>query len=463
MSSGTPFSGGKNTSSTFDPGGVIKNVHDLHGQNLRVRDTATVINGYFSHFNVVYDLDNRPTTVTYLRGLTPNKSVITASADVAGSLNNKVILLFSGLDNQKYYIWLNVSGSGVDPAISNGIGIEVPISTNDTAGIVAKAIELTINALFSEKFKASINGSQITITNVSYGEFNPTVDVNTGFSIAYTAGTNEVVTEISLTYDIDGSVIYQGQTLKNYYYDIYSGKFNRSIAVDVESLSVSVDLDGFSPSPDSVLGVGSEDGTSSGTKHALKVGSDLNLRVKDEEAINAISSLQTTIDNGVDVTILSSVLPSGAATLSEQQTQTVKLNSIDTKLNSVSTLAEQQSQTTQLTAINGKLNTLGQKNMSGSMPVTIASDQTPLLSAGTIDGTASGSTYVTVNNKFNQILQSHDRQQTVVYLDAGTKDQRIDYITYTSATISGYTAKKQMVYQLVGTKYVRIGINKSVI
>jgi hypothetical protein len=268
--SDAPFSGGKNKSSQFDPGGVIKNVHDLHGQNLRTRDALSIVPDYWSHFNVAYDGQNRPTDVSYFRGLTPNKTTIQTSPDVSGSLQNKYFLIFSGFENQKHHVWFNVDGLGTDPAPSNSIGIEVSISSNDVAIIIAKAVELTVNNIFSSKFTASVLGSSVTIQNHKYGQFNPSIDVNTLFSINCIVGTNETVSSISIAYDIDGNPLYQGQVLKNYYYDVYSGKFVRSAAVDVENLTVDVDLDGYSTlNPDSINITGTEDGSKTGVKYGI--------------------------------------------------------------------------------------------------------------------------------------------------------------------------------------------------
>jgi hypothetical protein len=226
--SDAPFSGGKNKSSQFDPGGVIKNVHDLHAQALRTLDSLSVVSGYWSHFNVAYNVQNKPTSVSYYRGLTPNKVAITCSPDVSASLQNKYFYIFSGYDNQKYHVWFNVDSLGVNPAPANSIGIEISISSNEPAIIVAKAIQLTVNNLFNNKFTAAVVGNLVTIQNQAYGKFNPGIDVNTGFVITSETGTNEIVTEITLSYDVDGNPIYQGQVLKNYYYDIYSGKFKQA-------------------------------------------------------------------------------------------------------------------------------------------------------------------------------------------------------------------------------------------
>lgn len=269
MSTG-PFNGGVNKSSQFDPGGVIKNVHDLHGQNLRVRDALSIAPDHWSHFSVAYDGQDRPTSVSYFRGTAPTKTTIQAFPDVAGSLQNKYFLIYSGFDNQKHHVWFNVDGTGVNPAPANSTGIEVAINANDTAAINAKAVQLTINMLFGAKFKSSVANSILYIDNINYGLFTASADFNTGFTVTTQDGANEEVASVSIGYDVDGNVLWQGQTLKNYYYDVYSGKFVRDTTVELSGVTVDVDLDGFSPTaPDSVQITGSEDGTETGTKYGV--------------------------------------------------------------------------------------------------------------------------------------------------------------------------------------------------
>jgi hypothetical protein len=123
-------------------------------------------------------------------------------------------------------------------------------------------------------------------------------------------------------------------------------------------------------------------------------------------------------------------------------------------------------------AIDAKLPTLGQKPSSGSVSVTLASDQVLDVNmeaftgsqpdnvqlVGSIDGTKTGSKFGYVNNIVQQILSSHDRDQQIAYADFGTKNQRIINIDYTSPTFSGVTARKNITYTLVGTKYRRDSI-----
>jgi hypothetical protein len=153
---------------------------------------------------------------------------------------------------------------------------------------------------------------------------------------------------------------------------------------------------------------------------------------------------------------------------SELNTQSSLLTSLDSK--DFATSAKQDTGNNSLNSIDSKMNSLGQKTMAGSMPVVLPSDQTinvqtqnPMIMAGTIDGQPNGTSYVTVNNLFEQILKTHDRDQQITYADFGTKDQRITEIEYTSSTFPGVTAKKTISYTLVSGKYRRDSITRSVV
>jgi hypothetical protein len=176
------------------------------------------------------------------------------------------------------------------------------------------------------------------------------------------------------------------------------------IEMAVENLNVDVKLDAFSANPDSSLSVGTEDGTASGIKHVIKIGSDLNLRVKDESAIVVLNEIDSSID-----------------------TANLHLADISSALSS---------------------------------PLQI--DQ-PVIVAGTKDGSPTGEVFINVNNVKQQILASHNREQLIVYADFGTKNQRVVQIDYSSPTFAGFVAQKLISYTLVSGRYRRDSINWSVI
>jgi hypothetical protein len=87
----------------------------------------------------------------------------------------------------------------------------------------------------------------------------------------------------------------------------------------------------------------------------------------------------------------------------------------------------------------------------------------PVRTAGTDDGTLTGTTYLTVNNLRQQILAAHDREQDITYADFGTKDQRITQVDYNSGTFPSNTARKTITYTLISGKYRRDSINWSLV
>jgi len=176
---------------------------------------------------------------------------------------------------------------------------------------------------------------------------------------------------------------------------------------------LTVDLTAFGPAPDSVLSVGSEDGTTTGVRHVVKVKPDGTTLVEDTLAIAALTS----IDAGIPAS-------------------------------------------------------LGQATMAASMPVALASDQAPIpvvasladepvKISGTENGQPNGPEFTFVNNLRNQILAAKDRDQAIAYADFGTKNQRVTQIDYTASSIgsgAGFTARKTLTYTLVGNRYRRDNI-----
>jgi hypothetical protein len=167
-----------------------------------------------------------------------------------------------------------------------------------------------------------------------------------------------------------------------------------------------------------------------------------NIAIKDPISGN---DLKINPDGSLDTNIISTVLPTDAATESKQDILISEIQDLSNQLPS----------------------TLGEKTKSESLSVVLATDQPtlpvslinePLNISGTDDGTNTGNKFVFVNNRLQQILKSEDRQSTIIYLDFGTKNQRISQITYTSPKIGvgpGFTAVKTFNYTLVGNRYRR--------
>lgn len=119
---------------------------------------------------------------------------ITTVADVAGSLNSKYFLLSAGNNGINYYVWINVDSTGVDPAIPLKTGLEVDISSGDTAATIATATAAAIAAAHATAdFTAAAVGAVITVTNKQVGPFIAASDFNTTFTFAITGGGNGTV------------------------------------------------------------------------------------------------------------------------------------------------------------------------------------------------------------------------------------------------------------------------------
>lgn len=192
---------------------------------------------------------------------------------------------------------------------------------------------------------------------------------------------------------------------------------------------VTIGTDGFDAAdPDSMLATGSEDGTKTGVKHAVRVDSELDLRVgisdgANKAAVDALGQLSVKdIDSQTTLTSINNILSSGIVKVDDDASQAI-LNSILTQLSA------------------------------GGIII------------GTEDGTPTGTQKVFVNNIRLQILAAKDRDQAITYADFGTKDQRITSITYTAPSIgsgAGFTAIKTISYTLIGTKYRRDNITWSI-
>lgn len=167
---------------------------------------------------------------------------------------------------------------------------------------------------------------------------------------------------------------------------------------------VTIGTDGFDAAdPDSMLATGSEDGTKTGIKHALRVDSELDLRVGISDGPN-----KAAVDG------------SGQLSVTDALTQAA-LSSILTQLSA------------------------------GGIII------------GTEDGTPTGVQKVFVNNRYLQILAAKDRDQDIVYADFGTKDQRITQIDYVAPSIgagAGFVARKTFTYVLDGGRYKRTKITR---
>ena len=218
--------------------------------------------------------------------------------------------------------------------------------------------------------------------------------------------------------------------------DKYGDKYDSNNPLPVDATvsvvvpPVTVELDALTPptqlDPDNVLVAGSEDGTKIGIKHAVRVDSELDLRVgisdgANKATVDAFGQLSVKdIDSQTILTSINNILSSGIVKVDDDASQTL-LNSILTQLSA------------------------------GGIII------------GTEDGTPTGVQKVFVNNRYLQILAAKDRDQDIAYADFGSKDQRITQIDYIAPSIGvgvGFTARKTFTYVLDGSRYKRTKITR---
>jgi hypothetical protein len=224
-----------NKNSQYDPGLIVKEVHDFYGQFIRTGDAKSVVPAYFSHFRAVYDGLDRPIEVTYYRGTLAHVTQIGTSSAVG--LGGKYFIIRNNPSDAAFAVWYNLDGLSTAPVVSGATLIEIPIMTGDSAALVAMATELVINSSQPLNFKATRYGQTVTINTVGMGTVSNSVDVNTGFLIVNTPGTQEVVGQIFISY-VGSDPVYNGQVLKGYKYNIYTAKFETLQEVDFSNTEI---------------------------------------------------------------------------------------------------------------------------------------------------------------------------------------------------------------------------------
>ena len=111
---------------------------------------------------------------------------VTTVADVGGNLAGTYWTIDSANDATQYYIWYNVSGSGISPSLPGKTGIQVNIITGDTANDVATK---TVSAILAQSVDFSIpfpGANVITITNIADGPAFNAGSGTTGFTVTVT-------------------------------------------------------------------------------------------------------------------------------------------------------------------------------------------------------------------------------------------------------------------------------------
>jgi len=94
-------------------------------------------------------------------------TTIATIAELTGNLDFNAFVLNSSLNIKRYYIYFTVDGVKKDPRFVDRIGIEVKISSGETANDNATILQGIINAL--PEFTATVLTNTVTVTNVDVG------------------------------------------------------------------------------------------------------------------------------------------------------------------------------------------------------------------------------------------------------------------------------------------------------
>jgi hypothetical protein len=108
----------------------------------------------------------------------PKLQQLTKATFPAGALlsGGQHFLINSAEDATLYYVWVQVDGIGIDPAVIGRTGILVNVASTDSSSQVAAAFAATINA--SLDFDAVATANTVKITNAGFGPCAAVTNVN---------------------------------------------------------------------------------------------------------------------------------------------------------------------------------------------------------------------------------------------------------------------------------------------
>lgn len=122
------------------------------------------------------------------------------------SLNNTYWFINSANNVEQYYVWYNVNGAGIDPAIVGKTGLMVAISSGSDSVTVAQNTKSVLDG--TNKFITNIDSDTLVITNKLVGVTASASENNTGFLIfVQKPGQNrELLVTLVMTYNSNGNI-----------------------------------------------------------------------------------------------------------------------------------------------------------------------------------------------------------------------------------------------------------------
>jgi len=127
-------------------------------------------------------------TVSHTAQVATIQAVAKASVPAAS-----YFLLDAAEGGPDYYVWMDTTGSDVDPAIAGRTGVQVDISGDTTANDVASSVNTAIDAL--SEFSSTVSTDTVTVTWGASGvAIDPTDDGSTGFTLSVTTQGSSQIT-----------------------------------------------------------------------------------------------------------------------------------------------------------------------------------------------------------------------------------------------------------------------------
>ena len=180
------------------------------------------------------------------------------------------------------------------------------------------------------------------------------------------------------------------------------------------------------------------------TGYKAEINSSRELKVKDDGAITALNSILSKFDVNL-------------STRASESTLALALTALNNILAGVNDLGKETTLQSILTTLQNTFqpgNNIGEVTISGPVEIRdLNANQDDVTIAGTENGTASGTSRHFVNNLKQQILATHDLEESMSWADFDTKNERVTQVDYTSATFPGVTIRKSLVYSLISGKY----------
>lgn len=226
--------------SQFDPGQTQKMAFSELQSAYRHYETNAILKDAYTHFIQELDVEGRPTKVTYYQATDTASDRLNVRADSGGDLAGTYFTLQEYITKKTHVFWFKVSGSGSAPGIGD-VEHEIALNNNDPASVVAFAVKNSIET--TDEFYVIGDDLLSAYVDIEYFQFGETQAINTGstgfLQNRLKDGASFEVGDVSLSYDVDGHPIYNGNVLKGLLYNPYTASFD----VERDEIEVSAIVD----------------------------------------------------------------------------------------------------------------------------------------------------------------------------------------------------------------------------